>query len=104
MSQNAHAYTAPSPAKILASVKQAIRAGGWAWPGGYPLYVVMSDGESLSIAAARSEWPRIARSTIARSRDGWAAAGVQVNWEDSELYCAHTGERIESAYAEDERA
>ena len=90
-------------AEILASVKRAIREP-YAWPGGYPLYVVMSDGESLSLAAARAEWHQISRSTIQHARDGWKAAGVDINWEDGDMYCAHTGERIESAYAEPEDA
>ena len=87
--------------KILASVKQAIRSP-YTWPGGYPLYVVMSDGEALSIAAAKAEWRSIVRATLQRSANCWAAAGVDINWEDGELYCAHTNERIESAYAEPE--
>jgi len=27
---------------------------------------------------------------------------LDVNWENAELFCAHSGERIESAYAEPE--
>lgn len=87
--------------KILRQVKQAIRSP-YAWPGGYPLYVLMSDGEALSIDAAKAEWRQICRATIASYRDGWKAEAVVINWEDPELYCAHTGARIESAYAEQE--
>ena len=89
------------PAGILAQVKRAIREP-YAWPGGYPLYVVMRDGEPLSVEAARSNWRSIVRATLAGRRDDWKAAGVEINWEDPNLYCAHTGARIESAYAEDE--
>jgi hypothetical protein len=85
--------------KTLASVKRALR-DVYAWPGGYPLYVVMADGEALSIAAARAEWRNICHSTLHGLRDGWRAAGVDINWEDSSLYCAHTGEAIQSAYGE----
>lgn len=88
-----------SPADILRAVKQAIREP-YAWPGGYPKYIVMSDGEALSVAAAKAEWCSIVRSTLQHARDGWAAAGAAINWEDGELRCAHTGERIESAYAD----
>jgi hypothetical protein len=90
-----------SSAQVLADVKQAIRQP-YAWPGGYPLFVVMSDGEALSIAAAKEQWREIVRATLQRDRSGWQAAGVDINWEDAKLYCAHTGQRIESAYAEDE--
>ena len=37
---------------ILRRVKQAIRQP-YAWPGGYPLYVIMADGAALSIEAVR---------------------------------------------------
>ena len=47
---------------ILRQVKQAIRQP-YAWPGGYPLYVVMADGEALSIEAARSEFKLVAYAT-----------------------------------------
>ena len=88
-----------TPADILRAVKQAIREP-YAWPGGYPKYIVMSDGEALSVAAAKAEWCGIVRSTLQHARDGWAAAGAAINWEDGELTCAHTGERIPSAYSE----
>ena len=86
-------------AKILASVKRAIREP-YAWPGGYPMYIVMSDGEALSTQSARENWASIVHSTLTGSRDGWAAAGAEINWEDNELCCAHSGEAIESAYGE----
>jgi hypothetical protein len=85
--------------KTLASVKRALR-DKYAWPGGYPLYIVMADGEALSIDAARAEWRNICYATLHGLRDGWRAAGVDVNWEDGSLYCAHTGEAIQSAYGE----
>jgi hypothetical protein len=90
---------ASNAAKTLRAVKQAIREP-YAWPGGYPMYIVMADGESLSIAAARENWCSIVHSTINGYRDGWAAYGAEINWE-SELFCAHSGERIESAYGEE---
>lgn len=85
----------------LRDVKRAIRDGGYAWPGGYPLYVVMDDGEALSVAAARENWRKIVHETLHGLRGGWRAVGVDINWEDAELYCAHTGERIESAYGDE---
>jgi hypothetical protein len=77
-------------------VKRAIREP-CAWPGGYPLFIVMDDGATLSTESAR----QICASTIARQRDGWCAEGVEINWEDGALFCDHSGERIPSAYAED---
>ena len=86
-------------ASVLQSVKHAIR-NGYAWPGGYPLYVIMSDGVALSCAAARENWQAIVRSTIQGARDGWCAEGAAINWEDAGLVCDHTGAPIESAYGD----
>lgn len=85
----------------LASLKHAIRDHGFAWPGGYPMYAVMADGDVLSIQACKDNWADICRSTIGRHRDGWQFVACDINWENVALYCSHTGERIESAYAED---
>lgn len=86
--------------ETLRQVKRAIRQP-YAWPGGYPLYVVLADGEALSCEAARQEWRQIVFATLHGLRDGWRALGAEINWEDTALYCAHTGERIESAYGEE---
>jgi hypothetical protein len=83
------------------ALRRAIRAK-YAWPGGYPLFVVCSDGCALCIDCARKEYRQIAYSNRHALRDGWRTEGADVNWEDPELYCDHCSERIESAYAEDE--
>ncbi len=76
-------------------LKQALRAGPYAWPGGYPLYFIADDGEPLSFAAVRENFHQV----LDAMRHGNGA--VVVNWEGGELHCAHTGERIPSAYAEE---
>jgi len=63
---------------------------------------MLSDGEALSCDAARENWRQIVSSTLIGARDGWRAEGAAVNWEDTDLFCAHTGARIESAYGEAE--
>lgn len=82
--------------------KATLRAGAFAWPGGYPLYFITSDGAALSFDALKDKITlRCVLSSIRdQSNDGWQVVGCDVNWEDAELYCAHTGKRIESAYAE----
>jgi len=84
--------------------EKALADGPYAFPGGYPLYFVMSDGEAMSFKAAVAEKERIREAFEDRSssdRD-WIPMGVEINYEDANLYCCHTNERIESAYAEDE--
>jgi hypothetical protein len=74
----------------------------FAWPGGYPLYFVCTDGEALSWDAAIENAGLIRDALIANDRhSGWHVAGLEINWEDTDLYCSHTNERIESAYGND---
>ena len=85
----------------LAEIKSALRAGPYAWPGGYPLYFVTADGAALSFVAVRAEWRQIVDAHLTGNRrGGWYVDGIDVNYEDADLYCDHTGERIPSAYAE----
>lgn len=82
-------------------LRAAIRAP-YAWPGGYPTYLITSDGGALCHKCGRTEYRLI--SEAIRHDDttgGWQVIGQDVNWEDSELYCDHCGDRIKSAYAED---
>jgi hypothetical protein len=86
-----------------ADLKATLRAGAWAWPGGYPMYFVMADGEALSFKAARSELRQLLWAFKSADRhEQWRAIGVEINYEDPDLVCAHTGEKIECAYCETE--
>ncbi len=86
----------------VSEFRRAYHAGPYAWPGGYPCYFITSDGAALSYKAAKTERRNILEAIAHKQNDGWRVVGVDINWEDSELYCDHTGERIESAYAEPE--
>ena len=68
------------------------------------MYFVCSDGEALSFEAAKENARRICEAIRDHSNDGWRVIGADVNWEDSSLFCAHSGKRIESAYGEKEEA
>ena len=85
------------PDSTIEKVKNFIRQP-YAWPGGYPLFAVCSDGGCLCKTCATDNFELIAQSTIHLDRDGWQVAGIDVNWEDGELTCDNCGNRIESAY------
>ena len=74
----------------------------YAWPGGYPLFLVMKDGEPLCMDCAAKNEELILRATNDGYEEDWIAAGVDVNWEDTNLFCCNCNERIESAYGEEE--
>lgn len=82
----------------LSVIKDLLRQGKYAWPGGYPMYFYTTDGGVLSFDAVRGEWRNIVHSHLTNTNDGWQIAGYDVNWENPNLYCDHTGEEIESAY------
>lgn len=83
-------------------LKKALRNGPYAWPGGYPLYFICSDGEALSFESVMQEYKHVLRDVRNKeSAYGWRVIACDVNWEDENLYCAHSGKRIESAYCED---
>lgn len=73
----------------------------YAWPGGYPKYAIMSDGAALCKSCAKDNAKLIIRDTRDNSNSGWCFAGVDINWEDTDLYCDHCSNKIESAYGED---
>lgn len=88
----------------LKQLKEALRNGPYAWPGGYPLYFIAADGEALSFQAVRDNLKLVMHATCYpeyREND-WRIVGVDVNWEDTHLYCGHTNERIQSAYGEED--
>lgn len=79
-----------------------VRRGPFTSIGCYPVYFVTADCEALSWEAVKENLLQCARATRDGYEKQWAIIGADVNWEDPELYCAHTNERIESAYAEPE--
>lgn len=82
-------------------LKTQLRQGEFAWPGGYPLYFITTDGAALSFKAVRENLRSVFWSMKNKVNDGWQVCAVDVNWEDPTLFCDHTGERIPSAYAEE---
>jgi hypothetical protein len=81
-------------------LKQQLRDGSFAWPGGYPLYFIADDGAALSFEAVTENIKSVIWSMRHKVSDGWRVIGCEVNWEDDSMTCAHTGELIGSAYGE----
>lgn len=85
----------------IGDFRRAITNGPYAWPGGYPCFFLMADGEALSFKAAKENRREILFALSCRDvrpHDDWLPIAVEINWEDSSLMCAHTGESIETAY------
>jgi len=83
--------------ETVADFKATLRAGPYAWPGGYALYFITADGAVLSFSAARSEFPTIAAAIRDnRTGEGWriVATGCTADDDDTPA-CDHTGRPIE---------
>ena len=83
---------------LLSEIKTALRNGPYAWSGGYPLYFITDDGDTLSFAAVREEWRAVVWSHLIGMNGGWHIQAVDINYEDDDLVCAHKGQHIPSAY------
>ncbi len=82
--------------KTVADLKATLRAGPYAWPGGYPLYFILADGESASFNTVKAEFRHICASYL-EGDSAWQVIGCDVNYE-SVMRCAISGNLIEAAY------
>lgn len=89
--------------ETISDFRRAVRNGPYAWPGGYPLFFICSDGAALSFAAARERRRCILEALAHNLDNGWRVVAVEVNWEDAYLVCDHTGKPIEAAYTTEVR-
>jgi len=84
--------------ETVADLKATLRGGEFAWPGGYQMYLITSDGEALSFDTARKEFASLVDAF--RTDTTWRVIGCDINYEDNELYCAHSGDKIPAAYSD----
>lgn len=83
----------------LAAAKDYVRQP-YAWPGGYPKALITADGACLCVDCVKKEWHLICAESFENTNCGFRISGVDVNWENTELYCDHCGKWMESAYGE----
>lgn len=73
----------------------------YAWPGGYPMFAICADGGILSHTSVVENQSQIREATENPGTNRqWQIVGVDINYEDENLICDHSGEKIESAYGE----
>jgi hypothetical protein len=81
-------------------LRATLRAGEYAWPGGYPMFLLTSDGGCLHFDCVKKNLRSVLDSVRNQLRDGWRVEATEINYEDVDLYCDDCCNRIESAYAE----
>lgn len=73
-----------------AQFRACLRAGPYAWPGGYQLAFVTSDGALLCFGCARSELFNITDAMRSRSGNGWRVVGLTgAHAADESACCDH---------------
>ncbi len=70
----------------------------YAWPGGYPIFYMAADDSVVCSTCANSPDYR----TWNEDDIEHILVASDINWESTDLYCDDCGERIESAYADDD--
>ncbi|RQR63873.1 hypothetical protein [Burkholderia sp. Bp8998] len=87
--------------KHVFDFNKALDHGPYTWPGGYPCYFITSDCETLSFEAAKENAGLVRDAIIANDKHGgWKVIAMDINWEDANMVCVHSGKSIESAYGE----
>lgn len=66
-------------------------------PGCYPNYMIMADGGTLCRKCIRDEYRELVEALKDGAEKQWLPVYFETNWE-SEIYCDHCNEQIESAY------
>lgn len=76
-------------------LKDAIRQH-YAWPGGYEIYGITSDGALLCCDCMRKEYYQIAWSRRHECNDGWRVIALTLDFElYGPEYCSHCNKVIE---------
>jgi hypothetical protein len=88
-------YDLSNPVHIIRCVARE----RYAWPGGYELFVVTTDGGLICSGCVREEYRNILDSTKKGIRDGWCVMGI-TNESELELYedfcslCSHCNKKM----------
>lgn len=78
-----------------ADFKATVRAGGFAWPGAYPLALICDDGGLLCFDCGRKEARQILYSIRENCRDGWRVFACDIcHAEETDDICDHCGQTI----------
>lgn len=71
---------------------------------GYDYHFIMADGEPMSFEAALDNAGLIRNAIIENMSDQWQIVGRDINYEDQDMVCVQTGERIEPACGFDDES
>ena len=82
---------------MLNTIRDYLEHGAYAWPGGYPVYAYMADGEAICFECTRDN---LEVHEDATCHDGWCFVGADIYWEGAPMNCANCNKELESAYGD----
>ena len=89
--------------KTGADLRATLRAGSWAFPGGYEIALYTSGGEMVSIKGLLADKGALYQALYdVRTRQHGRIVGADIYYEGPTMECAYTGLPIESAYGDPE--
>lgn len=89
--------------KTGADLRVTLRAGSYAFPGGYTIALYTSDGEMVSIKGLLADRGALYQALYdIRTRQHGRIVGADTYMEGPTMECAYTGLPIESAYGDPE--
>lgn len=89
--------------RIISNGKElcaTLRAGPYAWPGGYPLFIGNECGETLHFECVKENLSSVIYDL--RNNHRFGPLYCEINYENTDLYCDCCSEKIESAYGDDD--
>ena len=87
--------------KNTSELKNALRNGPYAWPGGYRTFFLTADCEPLCHTCVMDNFKLVLGEMKHPTwRPQWRVIGVDINYEDQHCHCANCNEHIEAAYSE----
>lgn len=82
----------------IKEVKAVLRAGAYTHIGLYTLYFIAADGQPLSFQAVRDNFKEVLSAMKKTGDREWSIIGMDVNYEDNDLFCSHTNKQIKPSY------
>jgi hypothetical protein len=74
----------------VSDFRRAVRFGPYAWPGGYDIFAITSDGGVLCAKCMNAERRLIIDSIATKRNDGWQVAAIGTTADtDDEVRCDH---------------
>lgn len=80
-------------------LKSALREGPYV-SGGYPIFFICEDASVLSYDAVSQNVRHVLAAIRHDDDPQWRVIVADINWEDADLICDHTGISIPAAYSE----